>query len=508
MTNRQPTASRALLLIGIAPLLPTLIGSLVNIWYNATQIEPLLTPAQHALFVRIVIVFNLVIYPPFVAIWAAVLLSLRAPLRAFAAGEALPPGIAARARRRVINLPWWAVGLCGPGWLLCIPAFLITLGQAAEPLDARIYAHLPISFLISGMIATTHAFFGIELLTQRLLFPVVFATERAWMVPGTAALSLRARGLLWAISAGVCPIASLMLLALVPQPETPAFVAAVGGLGIAFGLVTAWLVGRVVTEPIHELRRAAQAVGGGDLGVRVDLARADEFGPLIDEFNGMVAGLREKARVEENFGRHVGHAVARRIMERDRDLGGIVEQVTVMFVDIRDFTARSSRSTPQDIVALLNLFLGEMVDVVEQRHGGIVNKFLGDGLMALYWEGSGRADHADAAVAAGCEMFARLDRINETLAKRGTPPIAIGIGIHTGPAVIGSIGSPHRMEFTAIGDTVNVASRVESLTKVVGAPLLLTEATREALRKPLALEALLAQPVKGQAEPIAIYRLA
>jgi adenylate cyclase len=260
---RQQIRARSLLLIGLAPLLPTLVGSLVNIWYNATQIEPLLTPAQHALFIRTVIVFNVGIYPPFLAIWVAVLVSLRAPLRALAAGEALDPATAVRARRRVINLPWWAVGLCGSGWLLCIPAFLLTLSQAPEPLDARLYAHLPISFLISGLISTTHAFFMIEILAQRWLFPLVFAGARAWTVPGATALTLRARGLLWAVSAGVCPIASLVLLALIPShSETPAFVVAVGGLGIVFGLATAWLVGRLVTEPIHELRRAASDCRG------------------------------------------------------------------------------------------------------------------------------------------------------------------------------------------------------------------------------------------------------
>ncbi len=178
-----------------------------------------------------------------------------------------------------------------------------------------------------------------------------------------------------------------------------------------------------------------------------------------------------------------------------------------MFVDIRNFTARSEASTPEQAVALLNVFLSEMVDVIEQRHGGIVNKFLGDGLMAMFAEWTGRADHADAAVAAGREMLQRLQDINARLRAAGEPPLAIGIGIHTGRAVVGSIGSPRRMEYTAIGDAVNVASRVESLTKVVGVPLLLTDATRQALRVRLPLELLPAQQVKGHA-PVDVLKLA
>jgi adenylate cyclase len=344
-------------------------------------------------------------------------------------------------------------------------------------------------------------------LTERLLFPVFFRGAAAWRTKGAHALSLRERGLLWAMSAGVCPIVSLVLLALVPPTaQTPAFAVTVGVIGVAFGLHTAWLVGRLVTEPIHDLTRGAEAVGAGDLGVVIDRPRADEFGPLIDAFNHMVAGLREKTRIEENFGRHVGHAVARAIMARPEGLGGAEEEITVLFLDIRGFTARAAGVSPTAIVALLNTFFAEMVEVIEVRHGGIVNKFLGDGLMALFGRWTGYDDHADAAVAAGREMLVRLEAFNAGLVARGEVPFRVGIGIHTGRAVVGSIGSPHRMEYTAIGDAVNVASRVEGLTSALGEPLLVTAATCAALRKPLALEALGSHPVKGQPEPVVVFR--
>jgi adenylate cyclase len=258
---------------------------------------------------------------------------------------------------------------------------------------------------------------------------------------------------------------------------------------------------------IDELSRATRAVAEGDLDVRIRTLRPDEFGVLIDGFNRMVAELREKWRVEESFGRHVGRDVARRILATDRGPGGAEEELTVVFVDIRGFTARAERSSPSEVVELLNLFLTEMVDVIEQGQGGLVNKFLGDGLMALFDAWTGRADHADAAVAAGREMLRRLDRINERLRARGEAPLAIGVGIHTGPAVVGSIGSPRRMEYTAIGDTVNIAARVESLTKVVGVPLLVTAATYRALKAPFPLVPLPPQHVKGHHAPVEVLRL-
>jgi adenylate cyclase len=180
----------------------------------------------------------------------------------------------------------------------------------------------------------------------------------------------------------------------------------------------------------------------------------------------------------------------------------------VMFVDIRNFTARSAASSPTEVVSLLNLFLTERVEIVEQRHGGIVNKFLGDGLMALFSDWTGRPDHADAAVDAGREMLDRLAAINARISVRWRSPLAIGVGIHTGRAVVGSIGSPRRLEYTAIGDTVNVASRVEGLTKAVGEPLLLTAATRAALRSSRAVKELEPQWVKGQPEPVVVLGLA
>jgi len=507
----RPRGVYALLLTGASPLLPMLAGSAINIWYNITNIDPLLTPAQGAIFKKTVVVFNVTAYPLIGAIWTWLILSLVRPLREQLAGGIADTGRRLRAQRLVINLPWWGLGLFGAGWALCTPVFLLALTSGSDRLNPALYVQLPVSFAISGLIAVTHSFFALELLAQRLLYPVFFRDSRPAQTPGAVSLSLRARGILLVVAAGVCPVLSLVLLMLVPRDaarETTTFAIAVGGLGITLGIATAWLLGRLVTEPVNELRRATQAVADGNLDVRIPDLRADEFGLLIDGFNTMVAGLREKRRVEDNFGRHVGTRIAQQILARDRGLGGVEEELTIMFVDIRDFTTRSEASTPTEVVSLLNVFLAEMVEVIEQRHGGIVNKFLGDGLMALFGEWTGRADHADAAVAAGQEMLERIERINDTLHAQGASPLAIGIGIHTGRAVVGSIGSPRRMEYTAIGDTVNVASRVESLTKVVKHPLLITKATYEALRHAPPLELLPPQHVKGHHAAVEVLRLA
>src|SRR5262245_4170286 len=494
-----------------APLLPMLAGSAINIWYNITNIDPLLTGAQDAIFKKTVVVFNTTAYPLIGAIWTWLILSLVRPLRDQLAGGIADSARRLRAQRLVINLPWWGLGLFGAGWALCTPVFLLALTSGSDRLNPAVFVQLPVSFAISGLIAVTHSFFALELLAQRLLYPVFFRDSRPVETPGAVSLSLRARGILLVVAAGVCPVLSLVLLMLVPREaarDTTAFAIAVGGLGIALGIATAWLLALLVTAPVDGLPRPPLATDAADLGVRIPYLRADEFWLLIAGFNTMVAGLREKRRVEDNFGRHVGTRIAQQILASDRGLGGVEEEITIMFVDIRDFTTRSEASTPAEAVSVLNLFLAEMVDAIEQQHGGIVNKFLGDGLMALFGEWTGRVDHADAAVAAGQEMLGRLERINVTLQSQGAPPLAIGIGIHTGRAVVGSIGSPRRMEYTAIGDAVNVASRVESLTKVVKQPLLITKATYEALRDAPPLEPLPPQHVKGHNAPVEVLHLA
>jgi adenylate cyclase len=154
---------------------------------------------------------------------------------------------------------------------------------------------------------------------------------------------------------------------------------------------------------------------------------------------------------------------------------------------------------------MLNAFLRVMVHAVETQHRGIINKFLGDGFMALFGIGDDGGDHADEAVATGRDLLAALDGLNTTLTSEGRDAIKIGIGIHTGAAIVGSIGSPERLEFTAIGSAVNIASRIEALTKTLERPLLLTAGTAEHLREKSALEEFPPQAVRGVEEPMRVY---
>jgi adenylate cyclase len=493
-------ARYGLLVTALAPVVPQILGSAFNIWYNATVIEPLFTPALKQRFFEAVVLYNSVVYPVGVFLWVRRIFSFRDLFHRLRAGTATEPASLTQARRRLIHLPWFAAVICSVAWFLCIPIFLGALLQIQHPLDPRLLWHLPISFCVSGFIAITHTFFLVELASHWGLFPVFFRDARADLTPNIFTLSLRGRGIIWAISASICPIISLLLLMFAPRSPVMSaewLAVFVGVVGIAFGIFTALMLSSLIAKPIDQMRAAADAVSRGELNVHITVTRADEFGRLLGEFDHMVRELKGKEKLRQTFGLHVGRRAAEQILARDPGLSGVEEEITVMFVDMRSWTARASTSTPADVVEVMNDFFRVTVRVVEEEYRGMVNKYLGDGFMAMFGAGDSSSNHAHDAVAAGREILSAVKELNTELAAKGQAPIQIGIGIHSGPAIVGSVGSPQRLEFTAIGNTVNIASRIEGLTKTIGRPLLVTAAVRDRSGDSFSFEELPPQEVRG-----------
>lgn len=510
MNTRRGHPRYPLLLIALAPLAPQLVGSVFNIWYNSVVVSPLL--GQGALrerFYLTILAYNSLVYPAGVGLWIWAVHFFRPFLGSPRSGLFLSEKELVRARRRAIHLPWLGAIISGAAWLLGIPVFLFSLAAVPGNLPVGLIWHLPIAFCVSAFIAVTNSFFLTELVTQWVLFPVLFQEARADLTPRVVTLSLRARGLLWAVSTSVCPIVSLLLLEFAPNdPGTDPrwFSAFVGTVGICFGLGTALLMSRLVAKPIDQLRAAAQAVAQGHYGAQLPVTRADEFGFLIGQFNEMTRELQEKERLRETFGIHVGKGAAEQILARDPGLGGIEQEISVMFVDLRSFTALAENQTPHDTLEMLNEFLRVTVRVVEQEHGGMINKYLGDGFMALFGVGGDAAlNHAAEAFGAGRDILRAMAGLNEAFARQSLGPLRVGIGIHTGPAIVGSIGSPERLEFTAIGATVNLAARLEQLTKQVNVPLLISAATKASLGEEPALRDLPPLEVRGLEEPVKVF---
>jgi adenylate cyclase len=246
-------------------------------------------------------------------------------------------------------------------------------------------------------------------------------------------------------------------------------------IAVAFtvSLWLSFLLLRSVLEPIEDLQRGTARVAQGDLRVRVPMLGSDETGRLAGSFNRMVAGLEERERLHEALGAFVDPDVAERVLQEGTVLEGEEVEVTILFLDIRGFTAFAEQAGPREAVARLN-DLYELIVPILTRHGGHANKFVGDGLLGVFGAPERLTDHADRGVAAALDIVACVQ-------ERYGEQMRIGIGLNSGPVVAGTIGGGGRVDFTVIGDVVNTAARVEEATRITGDDVLLTEATRSRL---------------------------
>ena len=254
-------------------------------------------------------------------------------------------------------------------------------------------------------------------------------------------------------------------------------------------------------QPIRDLAQGAERVGAGDYSQRLPVVQDDDLGALAASFNRMQAGLAERQRLQAAFGTYVDPTLAARLLEQGDDVfTGERREVTVMFVDVRDFTPFAEANTAEDTVARLNALFDIVVPAVVDA-GGHVNKFLGDGALAVFGAPNDLADHADAAITAAV-------LIHRLVAERFGGELRIGIGVNTGTVIAGTIGGAGKLEFTLIGDTVNVAARVEQLTKTTGDAILLTGQCVDALTsRPSGLTDRGHHELKGKSAPVQVFGL-
>ena len=246
-------------------------------------------------------------------------------------------------------------------------------------------------------------------------------------------------------------------------------------VGVAYQV---WLY---LKRPVNDLLRFAQRVRAGDLTARAHPKGRDEMARLETALNEMVLGLQERDRVKEVFGRYVTTQVSEELLKGSVSLGGERRRVTMLISDIRNFTSMAEIMPAEHIVEFLNDYFSEMVDAVFE-HAGVLDKFMGDGMLCVFGSVGADPDHPRHAVMAGLRMKALLAKINGERTVAGKPPIAIGIGIHTDDVVVGNIGSWRRLEYTVIGDGVNTCQRVEAANKELGTTILITETTYESVR--------------------------
>ncbi|MBX9946869.1 MAG: HAMP domain-containing protein [Reyranella sp.] len=271
-------------------------------------------------------------------------------------------------------------------------------------------------------------------------------------------------------------------------------------LGVA---IAAYFIGRSLLEPLRVLSRAMTNVAGGDFSLRVPVTSNDEVGELTGQFNTMVEGLRERERIRETFGRYVDESVASTILHREGQgvLAGETREATILFTDIAGFTTIAEHLAPDRLVEALNEYLETVLEPI-RAHGGVVNTFIGDGLFASFNMPLACENHAAAAVRAAIDIQRAVG--SRTFGDQGVA-FATRIGISTGSVIGGSVGAGQRMSFTLLGDTVNLASRLEELNKHHGTRILVSESTCTACNGEFPVAALGSVAVRGRSDAVAIF---
>lgn len=365
-------------------------------------------------------------------------------------------------------------------------------------------ASLP-ALMAGVLIAQLYGFTLIFLAIERGMRPLL--AEISPSLPDDAALDAPAVPLRWRLLAAL-PVINIITGVVVAGLSAPdqAELSDLGvdvllALAVAF-TISLWLTLRLsesIVVPVDELRRATERAGSGDLGVRVPVASTDETGRLGQAFNRMMRGLQERERLRQAFGAFVDPNLTDQVARAGaEEIDGARSDISVLFMDIRDFTQLAEQAEPEQVVRTLNDLYDCVVPVVT-RHGGHANKFIGDGMLAVFGAPVPHYDHADRAVAAALEIAEAVrDRFGERL--------RVGVGVNSGSALAGTVGGGGRLDFTVIGDAVNTAARVEEATRETGDVVLVTAHTRRRLKQDHGGWTARGElPLKGKEELVAVF---
>jgi len=278
--------------------------------------------------------------------------------------------------------------------------------------------------------------------------------------------------------------------------------------GVGLGILGAMFLSRYLTNPIKDLVAGTQEIGKGNFEHQIRIRTNDEIGDLTMAFNQMAKSLKEKEQIKDAFRRYVSHQVAEEIFKNPakymETLKGTRRRVTVLFADVRGFTPLAERLPAEEVVFLLNQVLTTMTDVIFKWEGTI-DKFIGDCIMGVFGAPIAHPDDTDRSIYAAVDIQKAIDMLNQDLIKQGKSPIRIGIGINTGEAVVGNIGAKQRLDYTVIGDSVNLAARLQEIAG--GGEIVISETVFKATKVPYQFSEPMLIKVKGKENPVRIYKI-
>jgi class 3 adenylate cyclase len=285
-----------------------------------------------------------------------------------------------------------------------------------------------------------------------------------------------------------------------------AFTVALCLIFLVIALRLNFLVRRSIEEPLEEMLSAVERIRAGDHGRKIRVFSNDELGALGDAGNQMIDALEERRRIREAFGRCVTPEIRDEILAGKVPMEGARREATLLFVDLRGFTAYVEANEPEEVVRSMRAYFTAMEKAV-RAHKGVVLQYVGDEMETVFGVPLQDPEHPDRAVRAALDMRGNLDALNRDREREGKAPFRHGIGIHTGMVLAGITGSEDRLSYALIGDTVNLAARIEDLAREFQTDILVSEETVKRLRGTYDLDPLQPQRVKGYSKPVKVFRV-
>ncbi|MFH1628215.1 MAG: adenylate/guanylate cyclase domain-containing protein [Pseudomonadota bacterium] len=277
-------------------------------------------------------------------------------------------------------------------------------------------------------------------------------------------------------------------------------------IGVAISLALSLFVSKSVSAPLKEMETAMKEVEKGNLDVRIRVVSNDEIGALGEGFARMIKGLKESEAIKESFGKYITQEIRDEILTGRVSLDGEMTRATLLFSDLRDFTPFVESTHPKKVISIMNQYFSEMAKAIKENQG-LILQYVGDEIEAVFGAPVPSDDHPDLAARAALGMKRRLAILNERFKAQGVAPLRHGIGIHTGAVLAGIIGSKERSSYALIGDTVNLASRIQGLTKEFSCDVILSQTTRDLITGTFQMEQLSAVKVKGKSQDVIVYKL-
>ena len=432
--------------------------------------------------------------------------------------EALDP-IVEKARRRILNLPYifWIFNLAL--WILLSITVILFM---AFLLDASAKQTLLLMFRTAmiGVIAANLSFFLVEDHARGILIPRFFPEGRLQDVPGTFKVSIIRRIRILYLAGTSVPMIILLGTLAFTLWDTGATGVQESQLSREIFLFTLiwcfmfviislrlnFLVGKSIVEPIKKMLGVIHRLRDGDFNQRIGVLSNDEIGTLGDAGNAMIAGLAERERIRETFGKYVTPEIRDQILDGRIPLDGERTEATLLFSDLRGFTSFVQENDPKEVIRSMRAYFTAMRKAIRSQ-GGLVLQYVGDEIESVFGVPLKCDDHKEKAVLAALEMRKRLEVLNDERTSAGKVPFRHGIGIHTGSVLAGNMGSEDRLSYALIGDTVNVASRIEGLTKLFDCDILVSHETTLGLHHSFQMEKKPTQMVKGYSKPVIVYQL-